>query len=142
MWDWLAAVHATHIALVLLTAVGVIHFWARTRFWLPSYVHYLAGLGLAVGLACLAFMPTDAPIHRSGWGGVKKALLVLAMPALVYVVFIPEHYARARRFIVGSLARSSRICPRTRLTVFWAERYQNRTAGRLLSGEPRPFAPR
>ena len=88
MWDWLAAAHAIHVALVVLTAAGLIHFWARTRFWLPTYVHYLAGLGLAVGLACLAFMPPDAPIQRSAWGGLTKALLVLVMPALVYVVFL------------------------------------------------------
>jgi hypothetical protein len=33
-------------------------------------------------------MPPDAPIHRSAWGGLTKALLVLVMPALVYVVRI------------------------------------------------------
>jgi len=88
MWDWLAAAQAIHIALIVLTAVGLVGFWVRTRFWLPRYVHYLAGLGLAVGLACLAFMPPTAPINRGSWGGIKKALLVLIMPALVYIVFI------------------------------------------------------
>jgi hypothetical protein len=45
MWDWRAAAHVIHVALVVLTAVGLIRFWARTRFWLPTYVHYLAGWG-------------------------------------------------------------------------------------------------
>jgi hypothetical protein len=88
MLDWLTAAHALHVLLVVLAAVGFFHFWARTRFWVPRYVHYLAGLALVLSLAALALMPPQAPIHRSAFGGIKKALFVLIMPALVYVVFI------------------------------------------------------
>jgi hypothetical protein len=118
MWDWLAAAHAIHVALVVLTAAGLIHFWARTRFWLPTYVHYLAAVGFALGLACLASMPPNAPIHRNPWGGLTKALLVLAMPALVYVVFIvyggqkaAYEAARPRDLVVCPYCRDAEVLP-------------------------------
>jgi hypothetical protein len=38
--------------------------------------------------------------------------------------------------------RPPRICPKAKLTVFWAERNEHRTASELLSGDLRPFAPR
>ena len=34
------------------------------------------------------------------------------------------------------------ISPKAKLTVFWAERNKHRTAGELLSDDPRRFAPR
>jgi hypothetical protein len=85
MLDWLDAIHALTF---VVGAVGFLWFWVRTRFWLPRYVHVLAGLGLAVGLGLLSIMPADAPINRSARGAVMKAFLVLIMPALVYAVFI------------------------------------------------------
>jgi hypothetical protein len=88
VWDWLTAAHAIHVGLVVVAAIGFLHFWISTRFWLPRYAHYLGGLGLALGLGCLALMPPDAPINQGGWGGLKKALLVLTFPALVYFFFV------------------------------------------------------
>jgi hypothetical protein len=38
--------------------------------------------------------------------------------------------------------RPPRVCPKAKLTVFWAERNEHRTAGELLGEELRPFAPR
>jgi hypothetical protein len=35
--------------LLILGAVGFLTFWARTRFWLPKYIHVLAAIGLIVG---------------------------------------------------------------------------------------------
>src|SRR5262245_26545966 len=58
-------------------AIGFFHFWICSRFWFPRYVHYLGAFALALGLACLACMPPEAPINQGAWGGLKKALLVL-----------------------------------------------------------------
>jgi len=35
-----------HAAIFAFAAFGLFGFWARTRFWLPKYVHLLAGIGL------------------------------------------------------------------------------------------------
>src|SRR5258708_15930776 len=32
-------------ALLIVGAVGFLTFWARTRFWLPKYIHVLAAIG-------------------------------------------------------------------------------------------------
>lgn len=88
MLDWLGAAYAIHVLLAVLAAVGFFRYWGKTHFWLPRYVHYLAAIGLAVGLACIAFMPPNAPINQGGWTGLKKALLVLILPALVYFFFV------------------------------------------------------
>ena len=88
MWDWLKAAQAIHVLLAMLAAIGCFHFGVQTRFWLPRYVHFLGGVALALGLTCLALMSPDAPIHQSGWGWLKNALLVLVFPALVYGFFV------------------------------------------------------
>jgi hypothetical protein len=36
--------------LLALGAIGCLTFWARTRFWLPKYIHVLAAIGLIVGV--------------------------------------------------------------------------------------------
>jgi len=64
MVDWLGAAYAIHVLLAVLGAIGLFRYWGRTHFWLPRYVHFLAAIGLAVGLACIAFMPPSAPSIR------------------------------------------------------------------------------
>jgi len=93
--DWLGAAYAIHVLLAVLAAIGFFRYWSRTHFWLPRYVHYLAAIGLAVGLACIAFMPSSAPINQGGRAGLKKTLLVLALPALVYLFFVFQGGQRA-----------------------------------------------
>lgn len=88
MWDVFKSAQAIHGLLVILAAVGFFLFWIRTRYWFPRYVHYLAGFSLALGFGLLTIMPPDAPINRDAWGGLKKALLVLIFPALVYFFFV------------------------------------------------------
>ena len=88
MWDWLKAAQAIHVLLAMLAAIGCFSFGVRTRFWFPRYVHFLGGLALVLGLACLALAPPDAPIHQGGWGWLRQALLVLVFPALVYGFFV------------------------------------------------------
>jgi hypothetical protein len=88
-----------HWALLMLAAGGFFTFWARTRFWLPIYVHFLAAISLAIGLGCLSSVSDDAPIYRQG--PVVKALSVLALPAMVYFFFVVYGGQRAafeRRF--------------------------------------------
>jgi len=71
------AAQIVHAVVLAVAAVGAFRFAVRTRFWLPRYVHYLAAFALVLGLACLSLLPPDAPIHRSDWGGLKKALMAL-----------------------------------------------------------------
>ena len=78
--------HFLHVVFFLIGAVGFFTFWARTRFWLPKYVHVLAAIGLAVGLWCISTLAPDAPINKSGLAG--RFLLALAIPAIVYFFFI------------------------------------------------------
>jgi len=75
-----------HWGLLILAAAGLFTFWARTRFWLPRYVHFLAAVGLAIGLWCLSGVHDDAPINNQG--PVAKTLFVLATPAMVYFFFV------------------------------------------------------
>ena len=84
MWEWFKAAQLVHAVLLIVAAVGASRFAIRTRFWLPRYVHVLAAFALLLGFACLALLPPDAPIHRSDWGGLKKALIALIFPGLVY----------------------------------------------------------
>ena len=88
MWDWLKAAQTLHTIVAILAAIGFFRFLIRSHFWLPRYVHYLGAFALAVGIACLAFMPPQAPINQSSWSGLKKALLVLVFPGLVYFFFV------------------------------------------------------
>jgi hypothetical protein len=83
MWDWLRAAQMVHEIVLILAAIGFFHFWIRSRFWFPRYVHYLGAFALALGLACVAFLPP-----QGGWGGLKKALFVLIFPGLVYFFFV------------------------------------------------------
>jgi hypothetical protein len=88
-----------HWALLIIAAAGFFTFWARTRFWVPKYVHFLVAIGLAIGLWCLSSVSDDAPINRQG--PVVKALFVLALPAMVYFFFVVYGGQRAafeRRF--------------------------------------------
>ena len=87
MWkDAFNGFRLVHGALLALAAVGFFRFWGRTRFWLPKYVHVLAGFGLAIGLWGLYSAPADAPISKQGPLG--QLLLALALPAMVYFFFV------------------------------------------------------
>jgi hypothetical protein len=88
MWEWLKAAQILHAIVLAVAAIGALRFAIRTRFWLPRYVHYLAGLALALGLASLSLLPPDAPIHRSDWGGLKRARMALIFPGLVHLAFV------------------------------------------------------
>jgi len=72
--------------LFILGAVGCLTFWARTRFWLPKYIHVLAAIGLIVGALSVWASPADAPIKQHGL--IACVLLALALPAMIYAYFI------------------------------------------------------
>jgi len=88
MWDWFTAAQTVHAFLLVLAAIGAFRFAIGTRFWFPRYIHYLAAFASVLGLTCLTFIPADAPINQSEWGGLKKGLLVLVFPGLVYFFFV------------------------------------------------------
>ena len=88
MVERLGAAYLLHVLLVVLGAVGFFRYWGKTHFWLPRYVRVLAAIGLAVGLACVTFMPPSAPIGKGRWAGLKKSLLVVSLPAVVCIFFV------------------------------------------------------
>jgi hypothetical protein len=88
-----------HAVLLTLSAIGFFIFWARTKFWLPKYVHILAGIGLVVALWCESIMPDNAPLNKEG--PIAKFLFALILPAMVYLFFLfcgGQKAAFARRF--------------------------------------------
>jgi hypothetical protein len=85
-WKVFHGVQVLHLVLAISAAVGFFVFWARTRFWLPKYVHFLALIALALGLWCVANVPGDAPI--SGYDPITKVLMALVLPAMVYFFFV------------------------------------------------------
>jgi hypothetical protein len=82
-----------HGLLLALAAIGAFKFWRRTKFWLPTYVHVLAGIGLTVGAWAAWAAPTDAPIGKYGWMG--RLLLALVLPGIIYLYFILHGGQRA-----------------------------------------------
>jgi len=108
--DWIHALRWLDVAWKIAAAIILIRFWIRTRFWFPTYVHWIAAVAFLIGLGMLVIMPADAPMNRGGWAGVNKTLLVLFFPAVVYVAFVFYGGQRA-----AYEARSDRIaCPHCR----------------------------
>src|SRR5438552_12019293 len=88
MLDWLKAGQSVHAALAVLVALGFFRFLIHTRFWFPRYVHWLAGIALAIGIGMLRLIPADAPVNQGNWVGFKRAMVVLFFPGIVYVAFV------------------------------------------------------
>src|ERR671935_2205361 len=109
MWDWLKAAQTVHAVLLVLGAAAAFRFAIKTRFWFPRYVHWLAVIAVVLGIACLALMPPGAPIDRGEWAGLKKALLVLLFPGLVYGVFV--FYGGQRIAYERTHGRATTACP-------------------------------
>lgn len=87
MWKTVfTAVYLLHALFLIAVAVGLFRFWVRTRFWLPKYVHVLAGVAFVVMLWVLSAVPADAPVNH--WGLASRLLFSLALPAMVYFFFI------------------------------------------------------
>jgi hypothetical protein len=101
-----------HGALLALSAIGFFIFWARTRFWLPKYAHFLAAIGLVVGLWCVTHISEDAPINKQS--PIAKSLLALVLPAIVYFFFV--FYGGQTAAFKSRFAKSS-PCPSCRLPV-------------------------
>jgi hypothetical protein len=74
------------VILLILGAMCFLPFWARTRFWLPKYIHVLAAIGLVVGALSVWASPADAPIKRHGL--IACVLLAFVLPAMIYAYFI------------------------------------------------------
>jgi hypothetical protein len=87
-WDWLTAAQTIHAVLFVLAAAAAFRFAIKTRFWFPRYVHWLAVFALALGIGCLALAPPGAPIDQGEWTGLKKALLLMVFPGIVYGAFV------------------------------------------------------
>jgi hypothetical protein len=79
--------------LLLVGAFGFLTFWARSRFWLPKYIHVLGAIGLIVGTLSVWASPADSPIKQQGL--VACVLLALVLPAIIYAYFILHGGQRA-----------------------------------------------
>ena len=68
--------------------LAILYFavWKRSGFWLPTYVHVLAAVGLLIGVWIVATTSPDAPIASWGIGGTLFELFIC--PALVYFFFV------------------------------------------------------
>jgi len=117
------------LGVLLVTALGCLFFFARTRFWFPGYAHVLSGVGFAVGIWCAATVPENAPINEHGPLG--KVLLVLGMPAIVYFFFV--FYGGQRAAFQRELGTTGR-CPKCRESVM-SDQIQN------LQGSGKPVPP-
>jgi 4-amino-4-deoxy-L-arabinose transferase-like glycosyltransferase len=110
LFDLLKGLNVLHGVILVVVAIGLFWFWARTRFWLPRYVHVLAIIALALGIWMLANVSDDAPISKQG--PYAKILLVLVLPAMVYFFFVfygGQHAAYRNR--------STPLCPHCRQPV-------------------------
>ena len=109
MWDWLKAAQIVHAVLVVVGAAVAFRFAIKTRFWFPRYVHWLAIFALLLGVGCLALLSSGAPIDQDEWGGLKKALLVLLFPGLVYSAFV--FYGGQRVAYERTHSHANTACP-------------------------------
>jgi hypothetical protein len=82
-----------HGVLLVLAAAASFRFWARIRFSVPGYIHVLALIGFTVSILAAAAMPPDAPASKGG--PVGRLLVVLALPAIIYLFFIVYSGPRA-----------------------------------------------
>ena len=80
--------HGIHGVYLAIAAIAFFRYWARTRFWLPRYVHVLAIGACALAYLLLSMAPDDAPIRQSAWGLVQQVGFLLLFPAIVYFFFV------------------------------------------------------
>ena len=88
MTDLVEGAKWLHVAFLLVGAAGSVAFLIRTRFWFPRYLHWMAGIASAIGLAMLRVVPEDAPLNSGEWRLLKLGLMVIAFPGLIYGTFI------------------------------------------------------
>ena len=88
MKNWRTAVLVIHLLLGVAAAVAYFRYWGRTRFWVPRYVHYLAAVALIVGIFAVSTASPDAPMNQGKWRDLKRGLIALSVPALVYGFFV------------------------------------------------------
>lgn len=87
MWKQIfGGLYLVHAALLVVAAFGFFKFWGRTRFWLPKYIHVMAGIAFLTMFWVMSMAPADAPVNR--WGVMSRFLFSLALPAIVYFFFI------------------------------------------------------
>jgi hypothetical protein len=124
LWEMFQGLHFLHVLYLIAVASGFYLFWARTRFWLPTYAHVLAGIALVLSIWMMATISDDAPVSKQG--PVAKVLLTLALPTMVYFFFVfygGQHAAYESRFPILT-------CPHCQQTVA-VDRCQNgRTDGK------------
>ena len=87
MWhEFFAGFRLIHGILLLVAAVGLFKFWRRSGFWLPTYIHIMAGIGFVITYWALSATPPDAPASK--YGPLVRLLIALILPAIIYFFFI------------------------------------------------------
>jgi hypothetical protein len=79
-------VGTVHVIVAFVAAAVYFLAWRRSGFWLPAYVHVLAGIGLLIGVGIVATTGADAPVVH--WGIAGQLFLLLVCPVLVYFCFV------------------------------------------------------
>ena len=82
MLEFLEGVHRLIVWLTVLAGIASVIFWAKSGFWVPRYIHFMAfsAFLLGAGLAWLARISGDPLADR-------HALLIIVFPLAVYVTF-------------------------------------------------------
>jgi hypothetical protein len=87
MWKQIfGVITVAHAAILAAAAIGLFKFWVRTRFWLPKYIHVMAGIAFIIMFWAMSMAPADAPVNR--WGFISRFFFSLLLPGIVYLFFI------------------------------------------------------
>jgi uncharacterized membrane protein len=100
--DLFRGFHLIHGVLILIVGVFNLWFWSRRRFWVPKYVHVIAGTSFAIAffLGWMAYSLADINIRQKA---IKVWFLItILFPTIVYFVFV---------FLGGVEARYRRRIP-------------------------------
>jgi len=86
--DLFKGFHLIHGVLILIAGVFNLWFWSRRRFWVPKYVHVIAGISffIAFFLGGMAYSLGDISIQQKA---IKIWILItILFPTIVYFVFV------------------------------------------------------
>ncbi len=80
--------HLIHGVVILIVGVFNLWFWSRRRFWVPKYVHIIAGISfvIALFLGWMGFSIGNIPNPQRA---IRISILItILFPTIVYFVFV------------------------------------------------------
>jgi hypothetical protein len=102
--DLIKQFHLIHVILIIIAGVFNLWFWSRRRFWVPKYVHIIAGISFVIAflLGWMGFSIGNIPNPQRAiriW-----IFITILFPTIVYFIFV---------FLGGVEAAYKRRFPRT-----------------------------